>query len=199
MLNIMDLTEKQEVNDELDSLSYQLLVLSQDLIQVKLQLEEQSKLGFIGLAQSRKLMGGSNSVSHLQIPSEDSTDFIARFKTKKEEQKCYSGDATFDYFSLQDGNIEKLVEELDSDLVLNQRKKQDDTEETEANSCNKKKNLPEAKDPIKWFGVLVPNSLRQTQGAFVKALELSVDCANIQSQINSTIERQKYLSGKLKE
>ena len=199
MLNIMDLAEIQEVNDELDSLSYQLLVLSQDLIQVKLQLEEQSKLGFIGLAQSRKLMGGSNSVSHLQIPSEDSTDFIARFKTKKEEQKCYSGDATFDYFSLQDGNIEQLVEELDSDLVLNQRKKQDDTEETEANSCNKKKNLPEAKDPIKWFGVLVPNSLRQTQGAFVKALELSVDCANIQSQINSTIERQKYLSGKLKE
>ena len=195
----MDLTEKQEVNDELDSLSYQLLVLSQDLIQVKLQLEEQSKLGFIGLAQSRKLMGGSNSVSHLQIPSEDSTDFIARFKTKKEEQKCYSGDATFDYFSLQDGNIDQLVEELDSDLVLNQRKKQDDTEETEANSCNTKKNLPEAKDPIKWFGVLVPNSLRQTQGAFVKALELSVDCANIQNQIKSTIERQKYLSGKLKE
>ena len=195
----MGLAEKQEVNDELDSLSYQLLVLSQDLIQVKLQLEEQSKLGFIGLAQSRKLMGGSNSVSHLQIPSEDSTDFIARFKTKKEEQKCYSGDATFDYFSLQDGNIDQLVEELDSDLVLNQRKKQDDTKETEANSCNTKKNLPEAKDPIKWFGVLVPNSLRQTQGAFVKALELSVDCANIQNQIKSTIERQKYLSGKLKE
>ena len=194
----MDLTEKQEVNDELDSLSYQLLVLSQDLIQVKLQLEEQSKLGFIGLAQSRKLMGGSNSVSHLQIPSEDSTDFIARFKTKKEEQKCYSGDATFDYFSLQDGNIDQLVEELDSDLVLNQRKTQDDTEETEAISCNKKKNLPEAKDPIKWFGVLVPNSLRQTQVAFVKALELSVECANIQSQIQSTMERQKYLSEKIK-
>ena len=195
----MDLAKMQEVNDELDSLSYQLLVLSQDLIQVKLQLEEQSKLGFIGLAQSRKLMGGSNSVSHLQIPSEDSTDFIARFKTKKEEQKCYSGNATFDYFSLQDGNIDQLVEELDSDLVLNQRKKQVDTEETEANSCNTKKNLPEAKDPIKWFGVLVPNSLRQTQGAFVKALELSVDCANIQNQIKSTIERQKYLPGKLKE
>ena len=193
------MAEKQEVHDELDQLAYQLLVLSQDLIQVKLQLEEQSKLGFIGLAQSRKLMGGSNSVSHLQIPSEDSTDFIARFKTKKEEQKCYSGDATFNYFSLQDGNIDQLVEELDSDLVLTQRKKQDNNEETDANSSNTKKNLPTAKDPIKWFGVLVPNSLRQTQVAFVKALELSVDSANIQSQIKSTIERQKYLSEKLKE
>ena len=193
------MAENQEVHDELDQLAYQLLVLSQDLIQVKLQLEEQSKLGFIGLAQSRKLMGGSNSVSHLQIPSEDSTDFIARFKTKKEEQKCYSGDATFNYFSLQDGNIDQLVEELDSDLVLNQRKKQDNNEETEANSCNTKKNLPTAKDPIKWFGVLVPNSLRQTQVAFVKALELSIESANIQSQIKSTIERQQYLSEKLKE
>lgn len=192
------MAEKQEVHDELDQLAYQLLVLSQDLIQVKLQLEEQSKLGFIGLAQSRKLMGGSNSVSHLQIPSEDSTNFIARFKTKKEEQKCYSGDATFNYFSLQDGNIDQLVEELDSDLVLTQRKKQDNNEETDGNSCNTKKNLPTAKDPIKWFGVLVPNSLRQTQVAFVKALELSVDSANIQSQIESTIERQKHLSEKLK-
>ena len=193
----MDLTKRQEVNDELDSLSYQLLVLSQDLIQVKLQLEEQSKLGFIGLAQSRKLMGGSNSVSHLQIPSEDSTDFIARFKTKKEEQKCYSGDATFDYFSLQDGKIDQLVEELDSGLAIHQRKKQDDNEE-ESNCGNTNKEITLVKDPIKWFGVLVPNSLRQTQVAFVKALELSVECANIQSQIQSTIKRQKYLSEKIK-
>ena len=193
----MDLTKRQEVNDELDSLSYQLLVLSQDLIQVKLQLEEQSKLGFIGLAQSRKLMGGSNSVSHLQIPSEDSTDFIARFKTKKEEQKCYSGDATFDYFSLQDSKIDQLVEELDSGLAIHQRKKQDDNEE-ESNCGNTNKEITLVKDPIKWFGVLVPNSLRQTQVAFVKALELSVECANIQSQIQSTIKRQKYLSEKIK-
>ena len=192
------MSENQEVHDELDSLTYQLLVLSQDLIQVKLQLEEQSKLGFIGLAQSRKLMGGSNSVSHLQIPSEDSTDFIARFKTKKEEQKCYSGEATFDYFSLQDSKIDQLVEELDSGLAIHQRKKQDDNEEKESKSGNTNKEITLVKDPIKWFGVLVPNSLRQTQVAFVKALELSVECANIQSQIQSTIERQKYLSEKIK-
>ena len=105
----------------------------------------------------------------------------------------------FNYFSLQDGNVDHLVEELDSSLVLSQRKKQDNNEEEERKSGNKNKEIPLVKDPIKWFGVLVPNSLRQTQGAFVKALELSVDCANIQSQINSTIERQKYLSGKLKE
>ena len=193
----MEMIENQQMHYELDSLAYQLLVLSQDLIQVKLQLEDQSKLGFIGLAQSRKLMGGSNSVSHLQIPSEDSTDFIARFKTRKEEQKCYSGDATFDYFSLQDGKIDQLVEELDSGLAIHQRKKQDDNEE-ESKCGNTNKEITLVKDPIKWFGVLVPNSLRQTQVAFVKALELSVECANIQSQIQSTIKRQKYLSEKIK-
>ena len=37
------MAETQEVHDELDQLAYQLLVLSQDLIQVKLQLEEQEE------------------------------------------------------------------------------------------------------------------------------------------------------------
>ena len=82
----MDLNIDQ-IHNELDTVSMHLLTLSQDLIKVKIELEQRTKEGFIGLAQSRKLMGGSNNVSYLQFPSEESDGFTARFTTKIEYQK----------------------------------------------------------------------------------------------------------------
>merc|ERR1712243_191490 len=49
------------------------------------------------------------------------------------------------------------------------------------------------KDPIKWFGVLSPPSLRQSQTSFKSAIELAIDCANIQSEIQGVINRMKYI------
>lgn len=38
-------------------------------------------------------------------------------------------------------------------------------------------------DPIKWFGVLVPRALHQAKESFQKSLELVVESANIQNQM----------------
>lgn len=38
-------------------------------------------------------------------------------------------------------------------------------------------------DPIKWFGVLVPRALHQAKESFQKSLELVVEGANIQKQL----------------
>ena len=48
-------------------------------------------------------------------------------------------------------------------------------------------------DPLKWFGILVPSSLKQSQKCFQKAVERSVECANIQNEINGVIARRKFL------
>lgn len=42
-------------------------------------------------------------------------------------------------------------------------------------------------DTIRWFGVLVPRSLQLAQERFNKAIELVVECANIQTKLNNTI------------
>ena len=187
---------EDNIHAELDDITMHLLILSQELIKAKLALEEQTKSGFLGLAQSRKSMGGPSSVSHIQIPSEDSDDFVARFKTAREGQKSDKGDLEFNYFSLEDKNVQDVVEDLDSKLGIQNRKKNDeDTKEESVKPVENKKGL---KDPIKWFGVLVPNMLRQTQKTFVKSLELSIDCVNIQGQIESNIARKKYLLDQLK-
>lgn len=42
-------------------------------------------------------------------------------------------------------------------------------------------------DAIRWFGVLVPRSLQIAQERFNRAVELAVECANIQTKLNKTI------------
>lgn len=42
-------------------------------------------------------------------------------------------------------------------------------------------------DTIRWFGVLVPNSLQLARQRFDKAIELVVECANIQTKLNDVI------------
>lgn len=44
-------------------------------------------------------------------------------------------------------------------------------------------------DPIKWFGVLVPQSLRNAQKRFQAALQLSGKCANVRSEIISVTNK----------
>ena len=186
---------EDNIHAELDDITMHLLILSQDLIEAKLALEQQTKSGFLGLAQSRKSMGGPSSVSHLQIPSEESDDFVARFKTAREVQKSDKGDLDFDYFSLEDKNVQDVVEDLDSKLGIQNRKNND--EESKDKDVNPAEDKKVGKDPIKWFGVLVPSMLRQTQKTFVRSLELSIDCVNIQSQIESKIARKNLLLDQL--
>lgn len=43
-------------------------------------------------------------------------------------------------------------------------------------------------DPLRWFGLLVPQSLRRSQKCFVNALELVVDVANEQSRLTAALD-----------
>lgn len=46
-------------------------------------------------------------------------------------------------------------------------------------------------DPLRWFGLLVPQSLRRSQKCFVNALELIVDVANEQSRLTAALDAYK--------
>lgn len=51
----------------------------------------------------------------------------------------------------------------------------------------------EIQDPIKWFGVLVPQSLRIAQKRFQESLYLIVRAANIQAEITSVVDKLQSL------
>ena len=176
---------KNELNEQLDILSIELLALCQNYIDAKLQLEKFMKEGFITMAQARNSMGGSSSVSALQLPNEDWEDFDATQKVSLSECKRQEINVKFKYLSLETG-LKSSVENLDSGLV-NRKQKSEETTETKA------------KDPIKWFGVLVPQTLKQSQKYFSKAVEMSIEATNIQNEIRGLLGQRHYLSRKLKQ
>lgn len=48
-------------------------------------------------------------------------------------------------------------------------------------------------DPITWFGILVPQSLRTARERYAKALELSIQSANIEQRLKKNCELIKKL------
>merc|ERR1711971_990143 len=61
----------------------------------------------------------------------------------------------------------------------------------EGDKEGKKKSL--SKDPLRWFGFMPPASLRRAQAHFVTALELTVEVANLQSELGGVQARLKFL------
>lgn len=51
----------------------------------------------------------------------------------------------------------------------------------------------EIQDPIKWFGVLVPQSLRTAQKRFQESLYIAIRAANIQAEITSVVDKLQSL------
>lgn len=49
-------------------------------------------------------------------------------------------------------------------------------------------------DPLKWFGVLVPQSLQKAQKLFKKSLEYVIECRNVHGQLQSALEGIRVLN-----
>lgn len=189
------MSSKEEINDQLDELAMQLLLLCQNLVDTKLLLEKFLKEGFIGLAQSRYAhAGGPNSISKLQLPTEDWEPFEANKKVSLSQCMRQEIGVKFNYLSLEVDEPSKSQAKIEnlgsSELVQRGPKK---SEEKLKNNENAKK-----RDPLKWFGVLLPNSMKQSQKHFSKAIELTVEATNIQNEIRGILGRRQVLMKQLK-
>lgn len=52
-------------------------------------------------------------------------------------------------------------------------------------------------EPLKWFGILLPQSMHGAQRMFVRAVERSVECANIQLSLQSAMQNILNLRGRV--
>ena len=53
-------------------------------------------------------------------------------------------------------------------------------------------------EPLKWFGVLAPSTLKQSQKCFEKAAELTVGIASLQSELALCLRAEKSLRKEMK-
>ena len=144
-----------EICEALDNLTIENLELIEKKVTKTVELENLLRKGHIELAKARYIQGKEN-VGILQIPNEE-------FQMKS-------------LFNLQSfPENEKLIENIDEEtsathfyISLRKLDKDDKTE---------------PQDPIKWFGVLVPQSLKTAQKHFQQAVYVAVELANIQAQL----------------
>ncbi|XP_019871219.1 coiled-coil domain-containing protein 115 [Aethina tumida] len=153
--------EYHKVCDVLDKLTLDALTLMEEEIQLKLYIENAMCGGESHLAKSRYILG-QNSVSSLQLPSEE-VDINAMAKVVPNEDQKY----------LKSHGVELAVAKCDENI----------------------------QNPLKWFGLLVPQNLHYAQKMFTQALQWVVQAANVQWKLNETcvkIEQLKEYKNQIK-
>lgn len=179
-----------EVCRELDDLMIHALDLMEEQIKCKLQLQETMKSSCLNLAKARYIMG-HNSISSLQLPTEESAEIAAQRKVVSSVETKKN----FEYmvFKLHTINPAKMSSGEQEENSIRRKAGKDGSESKGKEDLNCKKSeengIVIAADPIKWFGYLVPQNLRKAQKGFHAALELVVQSANIQSELEATHKR----------
>jgi hypothetical protein len=184
-----------EVCGELDDLMIRALELMEEHIQCKLKLQEIMKSSCLDLAKARYIMGTHN-VSYLQLPTEESAEIRAlRTVTASVGTGKNLEHTVFKLCTVNQENV--LSEKQEEEGRLRKRTGKDEENCKERDDLSPKKcegiGLVTATDPIKWFGCLVPQNLRQAQKGFHTTLEVVIQSANIQSELEATRKKVEKL------
>ncbi|KTG42915.1 hypothetical protein cypCar_00000512 [Cyprinus carpio] len=146
--------------------------------------------GWFSIAKARYSMG-NKQVSALQYASEMEplvyveTSVLeggtAEFKCERKENKTEE---------LKNNTIEDIGAKetgLRRRINTTQKGVKEEEQETDAQVKTKAEpSTPEHRDPLKWFGILVPQNLKQAQSAFKEVITLSAEIASLQSAILAT-------------
>lgn len=173
---------------QLDAIAIEYLELHTKLDAVMKRLESAQRDGYINMSRARVAMG-QRSLCALQYNPPPISQTVVQVIQKSEQATQYS-----------------LVEDNKTEVVGGTSGSQDDGADTMENSRSEKtlrrrrqgdndtksseESIPEEKEckkdgtnlnPIRWFGVLVPGSLRQSQTSFKKVIQYTTEVANIHS------------------
>lgn len=167
------MSELQQVNKQLDAKLISFFDILTLLYKEQEKLDEQIKDGFFNMSRARYSMG----VKFVGIDQIHEDKMMALMKVEVGE---VGKEDMFTAFSNVGTEVEK--EEVETlglrkrNLVHSPKKSSPVEKETPTK--------PKAQqDPIKWFGVLVPPSLRQCQNQFKSSLNTSIAIANLKQKL----------------
>ncbi|XP_045308077.1 coiled-coil domain-containing protein 115 isoform X2 [Leopardus geoffroyi] len=170
-----------DLRAELDSLLLQLFQDLEELEAKRAALNARVEEGWLSLSKARYSMG-AKSVGPLQYAS------------LMEPQVCvYTSEAQdgLQSFWLVRASAQTPEEVGPREAALRRRKGLTRTPEPES--------FPALRDPLNWFGILVPHSLRQAQASFREGLQLAADMATLQIRIDWGRSQLRGLQEKLKQ
>lgn len=184
------------MKERLDELLLQLMDDLEALKEKREQLNSLIEKGWFCLSQSRYFMG-NKFVSSLQYQQEMVPSICIQSRTSED------GVTVFQVENIESGQeetgIKEDTQEIETigaaDQVLRLRGRKATTEtpkQTKAEEKPKQRALP-SNDPLRWFGVLVPQSLRQAQSSFQQGILLAAEVASLHSSIEETRKQYRAL------
>ncbi|KTG05649.1 hypothetical protein cypCar_00000988 [Cyprinus carpio] len=148
--------------------------------------------GWFSIAKARYSMG-NKQVSALQYASEMEplvyveTSVLegrtAEFKCERKENKTEELKSN----TIEDIGAKETISGLRRRINTIQKGVREEDQETDPQVKTKaESSTPEHRDPLKWFGILVPQNLKQAQSAFKEVITLAAEIASLQSAIIAT-------------
>lgn len=194
--------EYSEVCELLDTIALEYLTTLEEILQYTSELEKTVRNGYWFMSKARSIMG-NKAVSELQIPVDKKMTSVIQVDV--EETELFSAQVPgiaailkneYKKFAMKNS----CENELDLEKYGMRRRKNEaenmDAAETLASECGTSNNdnskstpksveIEKPEDTIKWFGILVPQSLRQSQTVFKSALEMTVELTNKKSKLEA--------------
>ncbi|ELU08388.1 hypothetical protein CAPTEDRAFT_227696 [Capitella teleta] len=169
----INMSKLREICKELDAVLLKFFSAMDELYFERMHLEQHLKGGHLLMAKARYSMG-AKTVGKLQYNEDDLNEALYHVNISDEARL----------------SLEAEVVQPKTDSSVRQRtKKPGDLESTPSEEgfeivhAVSEECKPVRKDPLKWFGVLVPQPLRQCQQNFKKALETTCTIANLQQDL----------------
>lgn len=178
-------SKMESLNKKLDDILVDFFESLGELYKEQANLENLMKNGFLMMSRARYNMGAKSvSVSQYDESSMKASKVV--MVTKEDHNK------TFQLVNPSNFPVDDS-EEITTSTGLRQRKGGGiDKIETLGSTVIENSNDSKCNcDPIKWFGVLVPQSLRQSQGYFQQATDAAVSVSNLKSKVLNLKEQYK--------
>ncbi|GIY48768.1 uncharacterized protein CDAR_314911 [Caerostris darwini] len=193
-----------DVSNEMDELALVILNILKNIMIERKYLDANLKEGYINMSKSRYLMRGQK-ISILQV---NTTNLLATFKINSyldiaDDVKYFSYRSLDDTVLLKDPFAEEdTCVRLRSVKLNNQSEKEIEQTyiETKCETAAEDSGDPNSStitnfnDPLKWFGVLVPESLRTCQSHFKQSLNTILKIASLQNKLKACSKKFKDLS-----
>ena len=192
----------KEINIRLDEILLEFFDVYDTLIQTQGALGNNMKDGFLSMSRARYSMG----IKSVGVSQYNLQNMVASQTVATETNKCYSAnsisisnkkdnsDEPFSTnFELVDPSKLQTDNQTDDGIPvetvgLRQRKVTDVKNENIVSASERQDSKKANKnDPLKWFGVLVSPSLRQSQTSFKSVIENVVSLANMKNKLLNLI------------
>ncbi|XP_042348350.1 coiled-coil domain-containing protein 115 isoform X2 [Plectropomus leopardus] len=150
------------------------------------------------MSKARYSMGNKH-VSSLQYANEIEPLVCVHARTLDNGEVNFCTESVKQKCSNEDGKDAKSIEDIgpQEEGVRRRIKPKKDTSEKETSKDTSREEISEVtpvrktdqnphQDPLKWFGILVPQSLKQAQSSFKQVIELSAEIATLQTAVLNT-------------